>query len=73
MLPGPGEATDATYSFKWVMGYSSWVSVGAEYEIYLNNGSLGRYNDIFGRLLDCDSPRMYNGSFIRDSRSVASP
>ncbi len=67
LLPGPGEATDASYSFKWVMGYSSWISLGAEYEISLNNGGIGRYNDIFGRLMDCDSSRIYNGSFIREA------
>lgn len=65
-LPGPGEASDPGYSFKWISGYDSYASVGDSYEVRMNNGGLPEYNSIFSRLLSCDSPRIYNASMIRE-------
>ena len=67
LLPGPGEAADADYSFKWMSSYSSYVSLGREYELSFNNGGIGTRNDLFGRLMTCDSSRIYNASFVRES------
>lgn len=67
LLPGPGEAADADYSFKWLKSYSSYVSLGRDFEIGLNNGGIGTRNELFERLISCDSSRIYNGSFVRES------
>lgn len=67
LLPGPGEAGDADYSFKWLKVFSSYVSVGRDFEIGLNNGGVGRRAELFGRLMSCDSSRIYNASFVRES------
>lgn len=68
-VPGPGETADADYTFKWISSYPSYQVFGQSYEIRVNNGGLGRYDDIFSRLLSCDSSRVYNASFIRQSAS----
>ncbi len=67
LLPGPGEAADADYSFKWLRGYSSYISLGREYELSINNGGIGRRNELFGPLMTCDSSRIYYSSFVRES------
>jgi hypothetical protein len=67
LVPGPGEAGDATYSFKWLTSISSWVSAGKEFDIAMNNGGLARRTEIIGRVMRCDSPRIYNGHFIREA------
>jgi hypothetical protein len=67
LIPGPGEAADADYSFKWMRAHSSYVSLGREFELNNNNGGIGMRNDLFGRVMTCDSSRMYNTSFVRES------
>ena len=67
LLPGPGEVSNADYSFKWMKAHSSYVSLGKEFDLNINNGGNGRRAELFGRLLTCDSPRMYNSSFVRES------
>ena len=67
MVPGPGEATDADYSFKWMTIHSSWVSAGGEFEMALNDGGLGMRGEILGRVMSCDSPRIYNTTFVREA------
>ena len=64
-LPGPGESADATYTYKWITAYDSYETLGDLYEIRMNDGGLGAYNNIFSRLLSCDPPRIYNGRMIR--------
>ena len=65
LLPGPGEEADADYSFKWVTGYSSWDSVGADFELYMNGGGRQRFAALTGRVVSCDAPRMYNSQLFR--------
>jgi len=67
LVPGPGEASDADYSFKWLKAHSSYISLGKEFELNLNNGGIGMRNDLFGRVMSCDSSRIYNSSFARES------
>jgi hypothetical protein len=68
LVPGPGESADATYTFKWLKSHSSYVSLGKEFELNINNGGIGRRNELFGRVMSCDSPRIYNSWFLREAR-----
>lgn len=67
LIPGPGEAGDAAYSFKWMTSISSWVSAAKEFDIAFNNGGVARRTELFGRVMNYDSPRIYNSSFIREA------
>ncbi len=66
MRPAAGEATDASYNFKWVRSHSSWAALGDYFEVMYNQGGFGRLGDGLENLLACDSPRVYNSRLARD-------
>ncbi len=66
-VPGPGEAADADYTFKWISAYANYQTVGQSFEISVNDGGLARNNEIFSRLMSCDSARIYNARFVRQA------
>lgn len=67
LRPGPGEESDATYSFKWVTSYPSWTAIGQDFETLFNGGGGQRYDDIIGRVMSCDYPRLYNSRVVRST------
>jgi len=67
LRPGPGEVADADYSFKWVRAYSSWGSIGHDFELNLNGGGFQRFGELTGRVMSCDSSRIYNSRLVRES------
>jgi len=67
LRPGPGEEADADYSFKWVRAWTSYASLGHDFELYYNDGGTQRLNQLTGRIMSCDSPRLYNSRVVRES------
>jgi len=65
LFPAYGERSDASYNFKWVVGYDSYESFGRDYDQLTNGGALDRYNELFQFLLRCDSPRLYGARAVR--------
>ena len=65
LRPGVGEEADADYTFKWVTAYSSYESVGHDFELFFNGGGVQRFTELTGRVMSCDSPRMYNSRVVR--------
>lgn len=66
LRPAAGEEADADYSFKWVRGYSSWDALGEYFELVFNGGGFQRLGEITGRVMSCDSPRVYNTRLVRE-------
>ena len=65
LRPGPGEEGDATHSFKWVVSYTSYDSLGHDFDLFFNGGGDQRFGALTGRVMSCDSPRLYNARNIR--------
>jgi len=65
LRPAAGEAADADYSFKWVRAYSSWDTLGEYFELLFNGGGFQQLGEITGRVMSCDSPRVYNSRLVR--------
>jgi hypothetical protein len=65
LFPAYGERADARYAFKWAVGYESYEAFGRDYDQATNGESFDKYNDLFGPLLQCDSPRLYSVRTIR--------
>ncbi len=65
LFPAYGERSDADYNFKWAVGYASYEAFGREYDQFTNGNGLDRYNELFGTLMRCDSPRLYAVRAIR--------
>ena len=68
-FPGPGAEVDAEYTFKNVLTNSSMTEWGKSSEIYVNGGGIPVQMQIYGDMLDCDAPRMYQTSNMRDVRN----
>ena len=66
LFPVAGERPDATYHFKTVHGFSSPVAYG-EFMDIVTGGGLQVAQNLFGRLMDCDSPRIYAMTNVRVS------
>jgi hypothetical protein len=64
LFPAYGERSDANYTFKWAIGYSSYESFGRDYDRFTNGGS-DKYNELFDFVMRCDSPRLYSVQPIR--------
>jgi hypothetical protein len=67
LRPAAGEQADADYSFKWVRSYSSWSEVGEYFDLLYNGGGIQRLGQITGRVMSCDSPRLYNSRLVREN------
>jgi hypothetical protein len=63
-FPIAGEEPDAEYSFKSIEGYETIQSYGRALDV-ITRGGYVRAEELFGRLLDCDSPRVYLFDLIR--------
>jgi hypothetical protein len=58
LFPLAGLAGDADYDFKVVTGFDSMAAFGKATDVYTGGGFL-RGEELFGRLLTCNSPRVY--------------
>ena len=65
LFPAYGERSDATYNFRWAIGYESYEAFGREYDQITNGNGLDRYNELLAPLLRCDNPRLYRVRPIR--------
>jgi hypothetical protein len=63
-FPVAGESQDADYAFKTVEGYETIQSYGRALDV-VTRGGYQRADELFGRLLDCDSPRVYIFDLVR--------
>jgi hypothetical protein len=58
LFPIAGLAGDVDYNFKLVTGFQSMEAFGRSVDVSTGGGYL-RAEELFGRLLDCNSPRVY--------------
>jgi hypothetical protein len=65
LFPAYGERSDARYNFKWAVGYASYAAFGRDYDQLTSGDSLDKYNELFGGVVECDSPRLYSVRTIR--------
>ena len=63
-FPVAGEEPDADYDFKTVEGYETIQSYGRALDV-ITRGGYQRADELFGRLLDCNSPRVYAFDLVR--------
>jgi hypothetical protein len=66
LFPLAGESPDADYSFKSVHGFNSVEEMGRAIDLY-TTGGVQRSNEILGRVIDCDSPRVYLSDRVRSA------
>lgn len=64
-FPGFGESNEGSYDFKWVTGNPSYTSFGGRWQQYANGGGWQKAQELFGGVLDCDSPRLYTVRPVR--------
>ena len=65
LFPMAGERDDADYDFKIATGIDSPQTFGAATELYIAGGGVQRATQIMGRVMDCDSPRVYTMTPVR--------
>jgi hypothetical protein len=65
-FPIAGEEPDATYDFKNIEGYETIQSYGRMLDVITRGGYM-RADELFGRLLECNSPRVYLFDLVRDA------
>ena len=65
LFPIAGEDPDADYTYKAVTAYPSAVA-RARALAALGGGGLQRAGQIFGRNVNCDTPRIYTSNSVRD-------
>jgi hypothetical protein len=64
LFPLAGLANDADYDFKVITGFASMQDFGKGTDMY-TGGGFQRAEELFGRLLTCNSPRIYNLERVR--------
>jgi hypothetical protein len=64
LFPVAGADPDADYDFKSVEGYETIQSYGRALDVVTRGGYM-RAGELFGRLLDCNSPRVYLFDLVR--------
>lgn len=64
LFPLAGLGNDADYTFKLVTGFSSMEEFGKGTDMYTGGGFM-RAEELFGRLLDCNSARVYTLERVR--------
>jgi hypothetical protein len=64
LFPLAGLESDADYDFKVVTGFASMQDFGKGTDMYTGGGFL-RADELFGRLVDCNSPRIYSLERVR--------
>lgn len=65
LFPAYGERSDASYTFKWVVGYESFEAFGRDYDQFTNGDALDKYNELIEFVMRCDSPRLYSVRTVR--------
>jgi hypothetical protein len=65
-FPIAGEEPDATFDFKTIEGYETIQSYGQMLDV-ITRGGYQRADELFGRLLDCNSPRVYLFDLVRSA------
>jgi hypothetical protein len=65
LRPAAGETADASYSFKWIRGHSSYAEMGDYFDLMFNGGGFQYLGDLTERVMSCDSPRVYNARVVR--------
>ena len=66
LRPGPGGAAGDSYDFKWVTAYTSYAGLGHGFELYYNGGGQQQLEAEIGRIMSCDSARIYNSRVVRE-------
>ena len=61
-----GQRDDINFNFKWVQGFPDADAYGRLTDIITRGGFL-RAGELLGRLLDCDSPRVYVTNQVRQA------
>jgi hypothetical protein len=64
LFPLAGLGNDADYTFKLVTGFESMEAFGKGTDMYTGGGFM-RAEELFGRLLDCNSARVYTLDRVR--------
>ena len=64
LFPVAGEEPDADYTFKSIEGYETIQSYGRTLDVITRGGYM-RADELFSRLLDCNSPRVYQFDLVR--------
>jgi len=67
MFPLAGESPDADYTYKAIHGFASVEQLGKSVDLY-TTGGVQRQNQILGRVVDCDSPRLYLSHRVRQAQ-----
>lgn len=65
LIPIAGENPDADYNYKAVTAYPSAVAYGQALAA-IGDGGLQRANQLFGRTVQCDIPRIYTSNTVRE-------
>jgi len=65
-----GLPSDAHYTFKWVVGYASMDAYGKDVDQY-TAGGFRRVDELVGRILDCNSARVYTLERVRQAAEPA--
>ena len=71
LFPLAGLAGDADYDFKVVAGFDSMQAFGKATDVYTGGGFL-RGEELFGRLVTCNSARIYTLELVRVSAATPS-
>jgi len=66
LIPLAGQTKDANFAFKVVTGFGSVQAYGKYLDVY-TGGGFRKADELFGRLLDCDSARVYTSNRIRSA------
>ncbi|MEO0996630.1 MAG: hypothetical protein AAFX58_03835 [Pseudomonadota bacterium] len=64
-FPAYGEASDATYHFKWVTAFSDYNQWADDWELYGNGSGWQKAEELFDGVMHCDSGRVYNLELLR--------
>jgi hypothetical protein len=65
-----GLPNDAHYTFKQVIGYGSMDAFGKDVDVYTAGGFM-RVDELLGRIIDCNSPRVYTLERVRQAAEPA--
>ena len=67
LFPLAGETPDAEFTYKAVHAFPSVEQMGKSIDLY-TTGGVQRRNQILGRVVDCDSPRVYLTHRVRQGQ-----
>ena len=65
MAPVYGESNN-DYSFKLIEGRDDYIAFGADFELMGNGGHWMKQRELLDGVIDCDSPRVYNATSVRE-------